>query len=64
MELKVLTNHECLKAYKENGQHYILTNGKIFLIDSDIFQKLKDNNIELDSLPYHFGIKMVCHQLR
>lgn len=53
---EVLTNPEYLKAYNEINQSFILSNGKIFLLDKDICNKLKENNIKSVSLSYHFGI--------
>lgn len=53
---EILTNPEYLKSYKEINQNFVLTNGKIFLLDKDICQKLKENNIKSVSISYHFGI--------
>lgn len=53
---EVLTNPEYLKSYNEINQPYVLSNGKVFLIDKDICHKLKENNITSISLSYHFGI--------
>ena len=54
---EILTNPEYLSAYKEINQPFILTNGKAFLIDKEICNKLKENNINSVSLSYHFGIQ-------
>lgn len=53
---EVLSNFEYLKSYKEIDQHYVLTNGKVFLTDDTACTKLKENDIQSVSLSYHFGI--------
>lgn len=52
-----LINSEYLKSYNEINQSFILTNGKEFLINNEICNKLKENNITSVSLSYHFGIQ-------
>ena len=54
---EVLTNFEYLKSYKEISQNYILSNGKIFLSNDNVFEQLKINNINSVSLSYHFGMQ-------
>lgn len=54
---EVLTNPLYLESYKEIGQEFIMTNGKVFLYDKNICQKLKQNRIRSISLSYHFGIQ-------
>lgn len=53
---EVLTDFGYLQSCKEIEQHFILTNGKIFLVDETVCTKLKENNIQSVSLSYHFGI--------
>lgn len=52
-----LINPEYLRAYNEINQSFILTNGKVFLTNKKICNKLKENNITSVSLSYHFGIQ-------
>lgn len=52
---EVLTDPEYLKVYKEIGQPWILSNG-LALLDPNIIEKLKTNNITSVSMSYHFGI--------
>ena len=54
---EVLTNPEYLKSYNEIGQKFVLTNGRVFLINKNIINELKENNIKSISLSYHFGIQ-------
>jgi MoaA/NifB/PqqE/SkfB family radical SAM enzyme len=53
---EVLINPEYLKSYKEIRQPFVLSNGKVFLTNKDIFDKLHENDIKSVSLSYHFGI--------
>ena len=54
---EVLTDPNYLKAYKVLGQHYILSNGKVFLDNPKIVENLKENDISTVVLSYHFGIQ-------
>lgn len=52
---EVLTNLGYLKAYKEVGQTWIMTNG-LELLNPDVIAAIKENNIKSVSLSYHFGM--------
>lgn len=54
---EVLTNFDYLKSYKEIGQHFVLTNGIVFLKNGNVCNTLKENDISSISLSYHFGIQ-------
>ena len=53
---EVLTNPDYLKSYKEISQPWILSNG-IALLNTDIINLLRCNNIKSVSISYHFGIQ-------
>lgn len=56
--MEILTNPNYLKAYKELGQPFVLTNGKAFLMNpKKIINNLKENDIKSVSIFYHFGIQ-------
>lgn len=52
---EVLTNLEYLRAYKELGQSWIMTNG-LALLDPKTIIALHDNDIKSVSMSYHFGM--------
>ena len=54
---EILTNLDYLPAFKELGQHYLISNGKAILDNPDTIRRLKENNITTVSLSYHFGIQ-------
>jgi len=54
---EILTDTGYLKSYKEINQHFVLTNGKVFLTNPNIIEELKKNNINSVSISYHFGIQ-------
>ncbi len=53
---EVLTDPEYLKSYKEIGQPWILSNG-LAILNKNIVDQLKSNNIMSVSMSYHFGIQ-------
>ncbi len=54
---EVLTNPEYLASYREINQQFVLSNGKVFLEDPSVIDKLKENGIKSVSISYHFGIQ-------
>lgn len=51
-----LLNLKYLSIYKDINQNYLLTNGLSLINDYNIVNNLKENNINMISISYHFGI--------